>query len=104
MISIVFDEEIAHKVAATALCALELTLPETLDEAAWEKLLVIKELTYPLPLIVAFSPSWLELGLEEVLTRLATSFVSGISLKKSFDKTLLSQINRTHNLGLSLIS
>ncbi len=103
MISILFDEDMAYQIAATSLCALEVTLPEHLDEAVWEKLLVIKELAYPLPIIVAFSPTWLDAGLEGVLTRLAASFISGISLKKSFNKSVLTQINQAHNLGLSII-
>ena len=103
MVSIVFDEDAAHKVASKSVCALEVTLPEALDEAVWEKLMVIKELTYPLPIIVAFSPTWLDAGLERVLTRLAASFVSGVSLKESLSSPLLSQINRAHNLGLTII-
>lgn len=104
MISILFDEDIAYEIAANALCALEVTLPKHLDESVWERLLVIKELAYPLPIIVAFSPTWLDAGLEGVLTKLAASFVSGISLKKSFYRPLLAQVNQAHNLGLSIIS
>ena len=103
LVLIDFDEENAYEVASTSPSALEITLPEHLDESVWERLMVIKELTYPLPIIVTFSPSWLDSGLEKILTRLAASFVSGVSLKESIDKPLLSQINRAHNLGLSII-
>ncbi len=103
LVSIVFDEDIAYEVASGSSSALEVILPEFLDESVWERLMVIKELTYPLPIIVAFSPTWLEVGLETVLTRLAASFVSGVSLKKSFNNPCLFQINRAHNLGLSII-
>ncbi len=103
MISIDFDEELAHNAANGEPAAFVVTLPEHLDEAVWEKLLVIKELTYPHLLIVAFSPTWLKSDLKEVLTRLAASFISGISLKKSLDISLLNQINKANNLGLSLI-
>ncbi len=103
MISIHFDEDIAYEVARVSASAIEITLPEHLDESVWEKLLVIKEVTYPLPIIVTFSPTWIDIGLESVLDRLAASFVSGISLKKSFYRPILSQINQAHNLGLSII-
>ena len=103
MISIDFHEEVACNAPNNKPAAFVVTLPDALDEAVWEKLLIIKELTYPHLLIVAFSPAWLKKDLKEVLTRLAASFVTGISLKKSFDASLLTQINKANNLGLSLI-
>lgn len=102
-VSIPFDERAAYEIAGRVTCPLELTLPEILDESIWERLCVIKELVYPLPLIVAFSPFWLEVGLEEILTRLAVSHITGISLKNSPYTPFLTQINQTHHLGLSLI-
>ncbi len=103
LISIPFDEEIAYQAAFGMPEGLEIALPDELNESVWERLSVIKELTYPLPLIVTFSPAWLEGDLEGVLTRLAVSFVSGISLKNSFDSPLISQINLANHLGLSII-
>ncbi len=103
MLSIDFDEELAYKVCNTAFSALEVTLPEILDEAVWEKLAIIKELTYPLPLVVAVSPSWIEGDLEEILTRIAVSAAVGISLNKEIYKPFLSQLIRSNNLGLTIL-
>jgi hypothetical protein len=103
LISIPFDENEALEAAKNTTSALEISLPEPLNEAVWERLLVIKELSYPVPIVVVFSPAWLESNLEAILIRLAASNVSGISLKKVFDDTFLCRVNRVNNLGLSII-
>jgi hypothetical protein len=103
LISISFDENEALEAAKNTTSALEISLPEPLNEDVWERLLVIKELSYPVPIVVVFSPAWLESNLEAILIRLAASNVFGISLKKVFDDTFLCRVNRVNNLGLSII-
>ncbi len=103
MLSIDFDEELAYKVSTTAISMLEVTLPDILDESVWEKLAVIKELTYPCTLVVAVSQAWEERDLEEILTRIAVSAVSGISLNNQINKPFLSQLIRSNNLGLTIL-
>ncbi len=103
LIPILFDENEVLEAAKKSLAPLEILLPEPLNESVWERLLVIKELAYPLPIVVAFSPTWPEVNLEAILTRLAASNVSAISLKNFFDDTFLSQVNKLNNLGLSII-
>lgn len=102
LVPIAFDEYVIHEVAAKESGALEITLPEPLNDGVWERLLVIKELAYPLPIIVTFSPSWHEKDLKNILTQLAASFVSGVSLKNSINKSLVEQINIENNLGLAI--
>ncbi|MBM3192882.1 MAG: hypothetical protein FJZ59_01450 [Chlamydiae bacterium] len=103
LISIRFDENEALEAAKSSFSALEIVLPEPLNEAVWERLLVIKELSYPLPILVVFSEAWKQTNLEDILTRLATANVTGILLKNPIDKAFLDQVNRINNLGLSII-
>jgi hypothetical protein len=100
---IAFDENEALEAFESKADCIELKLPEELNDEVWEKLAVIKEIASPLPLIVAFSPSWDKSKVEEILTKLAVTFVSGISLNKSFDKKFLSSLIRSNKLGLSLL-
>lgn len=103
LVSISFDENEALEASKTSCSALEIVLPEPLNEEVWERLLVIKELSYPLPLLVVFSDAWMQTNLEDILTRLANGGVSGIVLKNPIDTRFLQQVNRINNLGLSII-
>jgi hypothetical protein len=98
-----FDENEALKAFESDAEGIELKLPEELSEAVWEKLALIKEIAYPLPIIVTYSPTWKSERLEEILTKLAVFYVSGISLKKNIDARFLSQLIRASHLGLSLL-
>jgi len=102
-IVIPFDETTAWEVALKGK-PLEVALPEPLSEEVWEKLAVIRELIAPLPLIVAFSETWVEGGLEGILTRLAVTSVVGLSVKSPASLGSISQLNKIHRLGLFILS
>lgn len=98
-----FDANEALDAANKSLAGLKIVLPEELSEEVWEKLLVIKELSYPLPLVVVYSDRWMSENLEDILTRLANANIAGVLLKNQIDTTFLQQVNKVNNLGLSII-
>jgi len=99
------DRYLAHEAIEGLPSALGLIFPPDLTEEDFEELLVIKELTTPIPLIALFSTPFPKILLSS-LTKLACFGIEVLRLEGNFSLLQIQEIHNyieEHRLGMSVV-